>query len=135
MKPDISLIPEPDRSTEVRKPLTKKQRAELALAQGGLCGCGCGVKLDHPGEGTIDEHGNPLGLTGTNAMYNRSIYRKPCARKKTDEQDIPRIAKAKRQSGETGQAARRAKNGPQLKGRPFPKGGPKKKWPKRPFGR
>lgn len=132
MKPDVSLIPEPDRSVEVRKPLTKKQRAMLALRQNGLCGCGCGVKLDHPGEGTIDEHLNPLGLTGTNDLENRALFRTPCARAKTDDLDMPRIVKAKRQGMEKGQAARRAKNGPQLQSRGFEKG-PKRKWPKRPF--
>lgn len=111
MKPLVSLIPEPDRSTEERKPLTKKQRAELTMRQGGLCGCGCGGKLDHPGEGTIDEHWNPLGLTGTNDLDNRRLLRKPCAAKKTAEEDVPRIAKAKAQAGETGQYARRQKRG------------------------
>jgi len=111
MKPDFSLIPEPDRSTEARKPLTKKQRAELALAQGGLCGCGCGEKLNHATEGTIDEHWNPLALTGTNDMENRRLLRAPCAAKKTQEADMPRIVKAKAQAGETGQYARRQKRG------------------------
>jgi hypothetical protein len=96
MKPLVSLIPAPDRSTEARKALTKKQRAELALAQGGQCGCGCGGKLDHAGEGTVDEHLNPLGLTGTNDLSNRSIWRKPCSDRKTYGTDLPAIAKAKR---------------------------------------
>lgn len=100
MKPDVSLIPAPDRSTEPRKPLTGKQRAELALAQGGLCGCGCGEKLDHAREGTIDEHINPLGLTGTNDLANRRLFRLPCAKAKTVT-DKGMIAKAKRLAGET----------------------------------
>lgn len=95
MKPLVSLIPEPDRSVEPRKPLTKKQRAEMALAQGGRCGCGCGGKLDHPGEGTIDEHLNPLGLTGTNDLSNRRLFRLPCAKAKTVK-DHGDIAEAKR---------------------------------------
>lgn len=112
MKPLVSLIPEPDRSTEARKPLTPKQRAELALAQGGICGCGeCGKKLNHATEGTIDEHWNPLGLTGTNDMENRRLLRVPCAAKKTNEDDMPRIVKARAQAGETGQYARRQKRG------------------------
>lgn len=130
MKPDLSIIPERDRSTEPRRPLTKKQRAELALRQGGICGCGeCGKKLDHAGEGTIDEHWNPLGLTGTNDLENRRLLRTPCAGAKTQGQDMPRIVKAKAQAGETGQWARRQKNGPQIKSRadPWPKG--KRAWP------
>lgn len=111
MKPAVSLIPEPDRSTEDRKPLTKKQRAELALRQGGLCGCGCGGKLDHPGEGTIDEHLQPLELMGSNDLANRALWRKPCSDAKTYGADLPTIAKAKRMGGETGQYARRQKRG------------------------
>lgn len=129
MKPDVSLIPEPDRSTVDRNRLTKKQRAELALRQEGRCGCGCGERLD-PAEGTpIDEHWNPLGLTGTNDLDNRRLLRPPCAAAKTSSQDIPRIAKAKRQAQETGQQARRREHGPRLKSanrwppkRPWPKG-------------
>jgi hypothetical protein len=71
MRPEVSVIPAPDRSVEKRVPLTARQRAELALAQKGICGCGCGDKLDHAREGTIDEHWNPLGLTGSNDMANR----------------------------------------------------------------
>lgn len=137
MKPDVSTIPEPDRSTVPRKPLTRRQRAELALAQGGICGCGeCGRKLDHAGEGTIDEHLDPLGLTGTNDLANRSIWRKPCSDAKTQGLDMPRIVKAKAQAGETGQYARRQKNGAQIKSRPDPWPKEKRAWPKgRGFGR
>lgn len=118
---------------EKRKPLTKKQRAELALRQDGLCGCGCGVKLDHVREGLIDEHVIPLALGGTNDLSNRQLWRKPCATEKTKD-DFSRIAKAKRQSGAKGQQARRAagKTKP-IPSKPFPKG-EKTKWPKRRFG-
>lgn len=96
MKPDVSLIPAPDRTVEARKPLTAKQRAELALAQKGICGCGCGGKLDHAREGTIDEHVVALGLMGANDLANRSLWRKPCSDAKTYGKDLPSIAKAKR---------------------------------------
>jgi len=130
VKPEISLIPEPDRSTVKRKPLTRKQRAELALAQGGICGCGeCGEKLDQR-EGIIDEHLDPLGLTGTNDLVNRSMWRKPCSDAKTQGLDMPRIVKAKAQAGETGQYARRQKNGAQIKSRGFEKPKDGYRWPK-----
>jgi hypothetical protein len=120
MKPDVSLIPGPDRTVEARKPLTPKQRAQLALDQNGRCGCGCGERLDHAREGTIDEHWNPLGLTGSNDMANRRLLRAPCSAKKTVEDDMPRIVKAKAQAGETGQYARRQKRDePLIKGRGF----------------
>lgn len=124
MKPEVSIIPEPDRSVEDRKPLTKKQRAEMMLEQDGICGCGCGVKLGLPGEKIIDEHLRPLGLQGSNDLENRSLWRKPCSDAKTYGTDLGNIAAAKAMAGETGQQARRRKNGPKLKSGPsnWPKG-------------
>ena len=133
MKPDISLIPEPDKSTAVRKPLTKKQRAEMLLSQNGYCGCGCGVKVDHVREGSVDEHMDPLALTGTNDLENRKIFRKPCAADKT-KNDFGNIARAKRMGGEKGQVFRRQKRGHGLiKSAGFQKPAFKKPWPKRSF--
>lgn len=94
--------------TEKRKALTRKQLIVLMLEQEGRCGCGCGVKLDPLGEGVIDEHWNPLGLTGTNETENRRLLRKPCAISKTNA-DMDRIVKARRQALEVGQQARRMK--------------------------
>ena len=131
MKPDLSIIPEPDRSVEVRKPLTKKQRAQMALDQNGLCGCGCGEKLDHAREGTIDEHLRALGLQGTNALENRSLWRKPCSDAKTYKQDLPAIAKAKRLEKKQDPLTRKPSR---ISSRPFQKTTQKYQWPKRPFG-
>lgn len=122
--------------TEKRKALTRNQLLILMLRQEGRCGCGCGVKLDPLGEGVIDEHWNPLGLTGTNDTENRRLLRKPCAKAKTEGADMPRITKARRQGLETGQQARRMKRdkpviqsrnewpkGQKLQSRPWPKKG------------
>lgn len=108
MKPDVSILPVPNRSTEKRVPLTAKQRAQLALDQSGRCGCGCGERLDHAREGTIDEHVVALALGGTNALSNRAIWRKPCSAVKT-AMDMAYIARAKRLAGETctGEPARK----------------------------
>lgn len=103
MKPDFSILPAPDRSTEKRVPLTAKQRAEMALAQNGRCGCGCGERLDHAREGTIDEHIVALALGGSNDLSNRALWRKPCSAVKT-AMDMAFIARAKRLAGETCQA-------------------------------
>jgi len=94
--------------TEKRKALTRKQLIVLMLEQEGRCGCGCGIKLDPLTEGVIDEHWNPLGLTGTNDTENRRLLRKPCAVSKTNA-DMDRIVKARRQALEVGQQARRMK--------------------------
>jgi len=83
-------------NVEKRKPLTRRQVLQLMLDQDGRCGCGCGFKLDPMGEGVIDEHRIALELTGSNDLANRSLFRKPCAKRKTSEKDAPAIAKAKR---------------------------------------
>ncbi|WP_313044984.1 hypothetical protein [Brevundimonas sp.] len=101
----------PAAQIEKRRPLTRAEFGQLMIDQEGRCACGCGEKLQPMTEGVIDEHLRALALLGTNALENRALYRKPCARKKTDEQDTPRIAKAKAQAGETGQYARRQKRG------------------------
>lgn len=61
------------------------------------------------------------------------IHRKPCDVLKCAA-DAALIAKTRRMSGAKGQAARRAKNGPQMASRGFQNGGPKRKIPSRPFG-
>jgi hypothetical protein len=102
----------PKSAVEKRKPLTRREALQLMLDQNGRCGCGCGFKLQPLGEGVIDEHVTALGLLGSNDLSNRSLWRKPCAAAKTGKGgDQTRIAKAKRQAGETGQRARREKRG------------------------
>lgn len=80
---------------EPRRPLTRRETIELAVAQLGKCGCGCGVKLDALREGVTDEHRIPLAQGGTNALTNRELWRTPCAVKKT-KKDAGDIAKARR---------------------------------------
>lgn len=112
MKPDHSIIPERKPHVEPRKNLTRAEFAQLMLDQDGLCGCGCGVKMDAMREGIVDEHMIPLAAGGTNALPNRRLLRKPCAQRKTDEDDKPRIKKARHQAGGAGsQTAKRAKRG------------------------
>lgn len=83
MKPDLSTIPAPERSTEARKPLTRRETIELAVRQAGKCGCGCAVKLNALTEGVIDEHLISLAAGGTNDLANRALFRSPCATAKT----------------------------------------------------
>jgi 5-methylcytosine-specific restriction endonuclease McrA len=79
--------------TTPRKPLTTKQRVELFKEHKGLC-CICKGRIN-VGEKWIDEHINPLGLTGTNEMSNRGPAHVACAKGKT-KGDLSNIAKAKR---------------------------------------
>lgn len=112
-----------------RPSMSKARRSRIFLQHDGKCGL-CGVKIYGPYE---IEHRIPWALSFDDSDENLYPVH-PAGHKAKTRDDVARIAKAKRQGGETGQAARRAKNGPQLKSRGFEKA-PKRKWPKRPFGR
>lgn len=111
-------------------------------AQGGVCYCHL-VPSIHPdfktfapcgglplGESWIVEHGIALAAGGSNDDENLFGIRSACAKLKTAI-DAGRIAKTKRQSGENGQAARRAKRKASGKGYNWPS----PKIPSRPFQR
>lgn len=138
MKPELSVIPEREiPAATKRRKLTPMEVIHLTMKQDGYCGCGCGEKLDALREGVIDEHLIPLayGREDANDLPNRALYRKPCARRKTDEEDLPGIAQAKRRAGETCNAPGKPipkPADPWGKNRPNP---PKAKWAKRSFGR
>lgn len=112
-----------------RKPLTKRQRAQLALDQDGKCGCGCGNKLDAK---AIDEHIIPLWCGGTNDLDNRKLYAFDCAKRKTAKEATER-GRVKRLIAKESPETRKP---PKMKSggfRPKPEGF-KTKWPKRKFG-
>ena len=86
--------------TQKRKPLTRRQFAELMLEQEGRCGCYKlpalgGVYADYPvcgrklsvTEGIIDEHMLPREAGGSEDLSNRALLREPCAKWKTREPD------------------------------------------------
>lgn len=105
MKPDVTIVPgrEPvTANTAPRRALTRKEYLQLCIDQSGKCACGCGGKLDALREGVIDEHRVARALGGSDAIENRELWRKPCSKTKTEERDIPAIAKAKRLAGEVG---------------------------------
>lgn len=137
MKPERSILPEREPvAPEPRRVLTRRETIELAVRQNGRCGCGCGEKLDALREGVTDEHVIALDHGGTNDLSNRSLWRTPCSRKKTAEQDAPATAKGRRLRGETGQRKRReARGGSSIKGGGFqtPPEGYRHQWAKRPF--
>ena len=126
----------PDRTPEARKPLNRREFAELALRQEGRCGCGCGRKLDFRTPRAItDEHILALFEGGTNDLDNRALYvTDPCAKAKTDAEKAVH-AKIRRRRGEKGQQARksRAKANGTYRGIPQPKVSPLSK--KHPFYR
>ena len=113
--------------------MSQARRLRIWERDGGVCYL-CETKVKADEEWDV-EHVLAWGLSFDDSDENLKVAHKYGCHAEKTKGDVKRIAKAKRQGGETGQAARRAKNGAQLKGRPFPKGGPKKKWPSRPFRR
>ena len=61
---------------------------------GGLCECGCGVKII-AGDGPEYDHRIPVALGGDNSLENCLVKRRTCHKKKSIEQ-APVIAKSKR---------------------------------------
>lgn len=84
-----------DVGTTPRKPLTPTQRLKMFEEHKGICAL-C-KRLIVPGDDWIDEHMRALGLGGSNDPSNRAPVHVACAEAKTRGDDIPRIAKAKRQ--------------------------------------
>lgn len=84
-----------DVGTTPRKPLTPTQRLKLFEQHKGICAL-CGGEI-RPGAAWIDEHLRALGLGGTNDLENRAPVHVACAKAKTNGEDLPRIAKARRQ--------------------------------------
>lgn len=77
-------------------PTAVKRAAFRRCCRDGTPYCeGCGIELK---PGNIEyEHVVPDGLGGTNTLDNCKVYcRKSCARRKTDDEDNPRMAKADR---------------------------------------
>lgn len=113
-----------------RPSMSKTRRARIFEAHKGVCEL-CGLKI--MGADYDIEHRIPWAISHDDSDPNLYPAHKTCHAAKTAGRDAPSIAKVKRMAGETGQAARRAKNGPTMKSRGFDKGGPKRKWPKRTF--
>jgi hypothetical protein len=101
-----------------RASLTKRERATMHADQGGLCACGCDRPL---GERYIAEHLWAVAMG--NESKPDALFRADCAAAKT-RLDLHLIAKTKRQRGEHGQQARRARRkaegkAPLIQGRGF----------------
>lgn len=102
-----------DVGTTPRKPLTPRERLAMFEAFGGRCQL-CQQMI--VGAKWRDEHMRALGLGGTNKWDNRAPVHIECAEAKNKD-DLPRIAKAKRQK-----QAHLGIKGPrkQIKSAPFP---------------
>ena len=112
-----------------RPSMSKVRRARIFLQHDGRCEI-CGEKI----AGAYEiEHRIAWALAYDDSDANLYPAHPECHSGKT-KADVKSIAKAKRQAGETGQWAKRAKNGSTLKSRGFEKG-VKTVWAKRKFDR
>ena len=81
-------------------------------------------------EGCQLDHDIPLGLGGADESSNLRWTHRDCHKRKTHGEDMPRMRKADRQAGKTGQHARRKRrSGSQIKSGPMP-GTKASKWRK-----
>ena len=85
---------------------------KIHLSVMGNCECGCGKAFN--GDMELD-HVIPNAMLYEGDEVKWQALLPACHRLKTDD-DVARIAKAKSQGGETGQQARRRKNGPKMRG-------------------
>lgn len=122
MKPTVSLIPEPDRSTEDRD-VSRAMKERVRREQDGICARSW---CDAP---ALDvDHIIPLWNFGKNTRANLEALCPDCHAQKTTAEAKVR-AKAKAQGGETGQHARRMKRGGssiKAKANPWPPKGTRK---------
>lgn len=77
-----------------RKQLTTKQRVELFKAHSGICHI-CNGAI-HTGKKWEVEHIIPLALGGEDSLDNMAPAHSACHTKKTANEDVPAIARAKR---------------------------------------
>jgi 5-methylcytosine-specific restriction endonuclease McrA len=81
----------------MRRAIPKAIKSAVLIRSGGICEAdGC------DNHGAEFEHRIPVALGGENTEANIWWACKSCHRDKTSGEDIPRIAKAKRQARETG---------------------------------
>lgn len=85
-----------DVSTTRRKAMSPTRRLRIWEAHSGTCVL-CGQKIDGTREKWIVEHVRALALGGDDTDANCGPAHEACADAKTHSDDIPRIAKAKRQ--------------------------------------
>ena len=104
MKPDFSILPEPDRSTEDRA-VSQAMKDRVREEQGGIC-----ARSWCEAQALDVDHIIPLWNYGTNERSNLVALCTTCHAQKTKAEAAMR-AKAKAQAGETGQHARRQKRG------------------------
>ncbi|MEW2913852.1 HNH endonuclease signature motif containing protein [Leisingera sp. JC11] len=77
-------------------------KARIIMAQDGLCGCGCGVKLGAAGEAIEFDHETALILGGENRESNLRALRRPCHRAKTNADVAQKSVEARKRAKHLG---------------------------------
>ena len=77
-------------------------KARIVLAQGGICACGCGVKLGQAGEGIEFDHALALILGGENREGNIRALRSRCHRAKTAQDVAQKSTEARKRNKHLG---------------------------------
>ncbi|WP_420003226.1 HNH endonuclease [Arenibacterium sp. LLYu02] len=77
-------------------------KARIILAQEGVCGCGCGVRLGMAGELIEFDHTQALINGGENRESNLRALRKPCHRVKTSEDVAQKATEARKRNKHLG---------------------------------
>lgn len=83
-------------------PVPPRVKARIVLAQGGVCACGCGVKLAQAGESIDFDHIQALTLGGENRESNLRALRKPCHKAKTREDVAQKSVEARKRAKHLG---------------------------------
>jgi 5-methylcytosine-specific restriction endonuclease McrA len=79
-------------------------KARIVLSQGGICGCGCGVKLGASGEPIEFDHIQALILGGENREGNLRALRRPCHKNKTRRDVAMKATEARKRNKHLGLA-------------------------------
>lgn len=78
-----------------RRSISTRERVDIFTRNGGLCHL-CGLRIDAGQEWDVS-HDRPLELGGEDGGDNLKPAHRRCHRVHTAKEDVPRIAKAKRQ--------------------------------------
>ena len=83
-------------------PAPPRVKARIILAQGGICACGCGVKLGASGERIEFDHTTALILGGENRENNLRALRSRCHTTKTREDVAQKSTEARKRAKHLG---------------------------------
>ena len=83
-------------------PIPQRVKARVFLAQDGICGCGCGVKMAQSGEGVDYDHITALINGGENREGNIQALRRPCHKAKTRRDVAKKSVTARKRANHLG---------------------------------